>query len=457
MLAGDDGGVFIAQNVSSPDSISWNPLNNGYMNTMFYSVSMDHKASGDNFLLGGLQDNYSWTGWDTSHDWQSVGFGDGCYSGVSDGKSFLYTSSQFADVLQVALDAAQNILYYSFVAPYDPTYSFVAPWQLDPNNTNAMYIAGGQMLWHNNDLANMPLDSTGYTSVNWTRLTATQLPDTSIIGCLSVSNVPANRVYYGTSNGRILRLDNATSPSAKTKEITSPLFPKGAFVANVAIDRENADNIIAVFSNYHVQSLFASTDGGTTWRNISGNLEQNPDGSGDGPSCRWAAIVHHGIASTYYIGTSIGLFSTSDISGTNPNWNQEGANTIGNVTVEMIDFRETDGLIAIATQGHGVFTATAPSAVTSSPLFSEADHLGANYPNPASGQTTIPFSLATAEHVSLAVYDVNGNAIETACDAAFSPGEHQVSFNVKALPTGTYYYRMVTGLRMQSARMTVLH
>jgi photosystem II stability/assembly factor-like uncharacterized protein len=457
MIAGNDGGVFIAQNVSSPDSISWYPLNNGYVNTMFYSVSMDHKASGDNYILGGLQDNYSWSGWDTSHDWQNVGEGDGCYSGVSDGKSYVYTSSQFAFILRLGLDAQQNDTNYSIISPYDPTFTFVAPWQLDPNNTNTMYLAGGQMLWYNSDLAGMPIDTTGYSSVNWTQLTSTQLPDTSIIGCLSVSNSPIERVYYGTSNGRIFRLDNATSLTAKPKEITSSIFPKGAFVANVAIDRENADNIIAVFSNYHVQSLFASSDGGATWRNISGNLEQNPDGSGDGPSCRWAAIIHHGIATTYYVGTSIGLFSTSDISGANPNWSQEGANTIGNVTVEMIDFRETDGLIAVATQGHGVFTATAPSAVSASSLSLEADHLGANYPNPAKTETTIPFSLASDEHVSLSVYDVAGNSVETLCDANFTAGAHQVSLDTKALPTGTYYYRMVANARMQSAQMTVLH
>ncbi len=60
-------------------------------------------------------------------------------------------------------------------------------------------------------------------------------------------------------------------------------------------------------------SLWSSTNGGTNWTNISGNLEQNPDGSGNGPSCRWATSVNANGTMKYFVATSTGLYSTTNL------------------------------------------------------------------------------------------------------------------------------------------------
>ena len=75
----------------------------------------------------------------------------------------------------------------------------------------------------------------------------------------------------------------------------------GAYVNCIAVDPTNADRIMVVYSNYKVKSLFASTDGGTSWDNVSGTLEQNADGSGNGPSCRWADVINDNGNTTFML------------------------------------------------------------------------------------------------------------------------------------------------------------
>ena len=62
------------------------------------------------------------------------------------------------------------------------------------------------------------------------------------------------------------------------------------------------------FANYNVPSIFHSTDGGITWDDISGNLEENLDGTGSGPSVLWAENYPDG---TLFVGTTVGLFTTT--------------------------------------------------------------------------------------------------------------------------------------------------
>ena len=61
------------------------------------------------------------------------------------------------------------------------------------------------------------------------------------------------------------------------------------------------------------------------------------------------------------------------------------------------------------------------------------------YPNPSSGSTTISYTLANAENVKLAVYDILGNKIETIVDNSMQqPGTHQIQFDTKNLSKGVY-------------------
>ncbi|MEO5988646.1 MAG: M43 family zinc metalloprotease [Candidatus Eisenbacteria bacterium] len=77
------------------------------------------------------------------------------------------------------------------------------------------------------------------------------------------------------------------------------------------------------------------------------------------------------------------------------------------------------------------------------------------FPNPFKGSTTLRLSLARNGHVSVKVYNVAGQAVETLWDGEMQAGERQLTFASKRLPAGTYFVQAaMAGSR--SARTVVL-
>jgi len=58
-----------------------------------------------------------------------------------------------------------------------------------------------------------------------------------------------------------------------------------------------------------------------------------------------------------------------------------------------------------------------------------AERLGPVHPNPFNPRTTISFSLAGADEINLAVFDVQGHRVATLARGSFSAGEHQVPWD----------------------------
>ncbi|MDZ7317049.1 MAG: T9SS type A sorting domain-containing protein [candidate division KSB1 bacterium] len=68
--------------------------------------------------------------------------------------------------------------------------------------------------------------------------------------------------------------------------------------------------------------------------------------------------------------------------------------------------------------------------------------LDQNYPNPFNPSTTIGFSLPTAGHTILQLYNTNGELVKTLVDNVLSAGRHKVTFSAEGLPSGIYTYRL---------------
>lgn len=67
-----------------------------------------------------------------------------------------------------------------------------------------------------------------------------------------------------------------------------------------------------------------------------------------------------------------------------------------------------------------------------------------NYPNPFNPSTRIYFSVAQPDHVSLNVYNVTGQMVASLVNEYLSSGEYSVVFDASNLPSGVYYYRLVS-------------
>ena len=82
--------------------------------------------------------------------------------------------------------------------------------------------------------------------------------------------------------------------------------------------------------------------------------------------------------------------------------------------------------------------------------------LAQNYPNPFNPLTKIMYQIPEANLVTIKVYDVLGNEIETLVNEEKNAGSYKVDFNGSALTSGIYYYRIITGNFSQTRKMALI-
>jgi hypothetical protein len=82
--------------------------------------------------------------------------------------------------------------------------------------------------------------------------------------------------------------------------------------------------------------------------------------------------------------------------------------------------------------------------------------LAQNYPNPVTSSTQIEFSLPSAGHVRLQVFDALGREVRVLADQLHTAGLHRVGLDAASLTPGLYLYRLQIGSWSVSRTMTVL-
>ena len=250
-------------------------------------------------------------------------------------------------------------------------------------------------------------------------------------------------MYYGTNKRNVYRVDNAHVGLPQRSVITSSLFSTTGYVSCIAVNPNDANEIMVVFSNYNIYSLYHSLDGGINWTKVGGNLEANTGGTGNGPSLRWASILPLANGDKiYFVGGSTGLYATATLNGLTTVWIQQGANTIGKSIVDMIAVRPADGLIAVATHGNGMYSAriTNVNDITSINEFEKADLQ--LYPNPASKILNVKLPLGiTTENIS--GYEVVNEIGQIIYSSQLNNFNTEFSVDVSKYKKGVYYLRLV--------------
>lgn len=79
-----------------------------------------------------------------------------------------------------------------------------------------------------------------------------------------------------------------------------------------------------------------------------------------------------------------------------------------------------------------------------------------NYPNPFNPSTKIRFVLPKSDHVTLKVFNLLGQEIETLVDAVHIAGEYEVEWNAKGLASGVYIYRLQAGEFVETKKLVLL-
>lgn len=84
-----------------------------------------------------------------------------------------------------------------------------------------------------------------------------------------------------------------------------------------------------------------------------------------------------------------------------------------------------------------------------------------NYPNPFNPQTTVQYTLAAPDHVSLVVYDATGRLVRTLANQNQPAGTREVTWNGlddrgTAVASGVYFCKMTAGKFTETRRMVML-
>jgi hypothetical protein len=363
-----DGGISKTLNVMDPSptwpTVTWTSLNNGYNVTQFYSVSIAPE-SGSDLILAGAQDNGTLRGNASGNSaWDMAYGGDGTVVEVAPpGDDRMYTQYQFGGMQRMRRDMSD---VWTITPSGANNQIFVTPIVLDPNNSSLLYYAAGRSspaltsaIWRNSDAVNAT------QTVGWTALAGTDVGTVpgyarriTAMGISTSAN--SNVLYYGTIDGIVKRVDNANAVSPTVTDVTPPGIgggtATGGFVRGIAVDPENSSNALVIFGNYNFQSIWYTTNGGTSWTDVEGNLAGS-----SGPSVRFATMFHVDGVRHVFIATSIGVLSTTVLDGGSTVWVQEGATEMGNIIVGYLDFRPSDRTLAAGTHSRGVFTTQIPS------------------------------------------------------------------------------------------------
>lgn len=370
MLSGDDGGVHITQNnladASSTAPVTWQDLNNGYLTTQFYHGDINNMDFADPIIIGGTQDNGTWivlNTTDPSAAWSFIGGGDGAWAGYTYNAFYHSSQNGWVDRRELVDNTIGNAVDITPIGDVDTDagrtereeeFLFINPFEYNLVNQDQVVIGGKGRAFFTHDVRTNP--GIG----EWFEIASPDLTGNDAnVTAMAFSTEPEGVLYLGTEVGTVHKVTNSQNIRGNVQAEDLPWgdMPEGTIGA-IKVHPADADHVIVTFTNYEVISVWESRDGGQTWSSISGNLEENQDGSGRGPSIRSFEIMPDGNGGFYYFaGTSVGLFMTQTLDGDNTVWTQQGADVIGNVVVSWIRVRPIEGLVMVSTHANGVFTA----------------------------------------------------------------------------------------------------
>ncbi|WP_299452193.1 PKD domain-containing protein [uncultured Microscilla sp.] len=345
LLIGTDGGVFLSQDVTA-SSPTFFERNRNYNVTTFYSVTMKNEKN-SNYIIAGAQDNGSLRTTDLGigAGYEVTG-GDGAYCFIDQNNSDIQITSYVYNSYRLSQDGGK-----SFKSISDETSKgrFINPTEYD-SNTDILYAAGGL-----NELTR--IQNISGTPGNLETLTLSM--NNRQITHIKASPYTANRLFVGVrifdGEGKIYRIDNAHTANPSVTEITGTYAGShGGWISSIDVGASD-NQLLATFSNYGVNSVYETLDGGTNWSNKNGNLPDMP--------VRWGLYNPNNRAEVL-LATEVGVWSADNFTASSPVW--EPTNTgLANVRCDMITYRSADGTVAVATFGRGVFTTNIFSTITS--------------------------------------------------------------------------------------------
>jgi hypothetical protein len=336
LIVGTDGGVFYADNIRNApwnNSNAFVERNNKLIVTQFYSGSISQISP--NFMLGGSQDNGTSYTLDTGLNPKRIlwgGDGGYCFIHPEDDNAliFSYVQNNFYGYVDFQL-------YY--LVQDNASGSFINPAGLDFVNNNLFTQKGQRTLYRNSITGS----SSTLSTLNFVGSGSDLASAFHVIKRKSTGTA---RLFLGTNLGKVFRCDNPNASSPTFSTLGSVNQGNISAIKSLA---GSEDTLMLTLTNYGINHVYLSLDGGSNWGAIDGDLPNTPV---------WSVVMNPYNRKEAIIATEIGMYQCLDIYNSSPKWIpiQEG---MGPVKTMMIDFNEKEGIIMAATHGRGIFTSNA--------------------------------------------------------------------------------------------------
>jgi hypothetical protein len=434
-VIGNDGGVYYSADIAntSDNTDGIQSRNKDYNTIQFYSGTIDEASTNIN-LAGGTQDNgtqFVINAAPGSNGYFDPVGGDGGFTEFGAAGDYVITT--------YPRNTSIFLSYPSFTNGANLTTlgggTFINQATLDKNSdvffSNASNNANGIAIERVTEF--LP----GGASTQNDLITSAQFNGQPTALKVSPFTTTSSTLFVGLSSGRLLR--------ANLANIGNPTFTRISdvnFIGSISDIEfgQNEDEIFVTMYNYGVESIFYTSDGGTNWASIEGNL----------PDLPVRCILQNPLRpQELIIGTELGVWATPDYTVTNPVWVQS-YNGMSDVVVTDLDLKPSDNTILATTFGRGFFT----SQFTAQPLSILENTLSKNditvFPTVSNGQITIT-SARDLGDATIEVFNINGQKVFTTTSYISNTNS---SLNLN-LNTGMYFVNISVGNTSETKKILI--
>ena len=287
IIEGNDGGLYRSQNSGN----SWTKINNLAL-TQFYAIDIDYQNP--ERLYGGTQDNNTIrTLSGGTSDWEPILGGDGMYTLVDyTNSNIIYAEYQWGNLYR-SDDGGSNMNYIASPMSGDRV-NWSAPLAMHPEDPSILYF-GTYRVWKSTNKGNSWQAVSGdlTAGIDQYFYTITTIAISAINPAIVIAGTGDGKVQISTNNGQTWQNISAGLPNRS--------------ITRVATDHFGEHTIYVTLSGFRwdepLPHVFKSTDLGSTWTDISGNLPEFPVND---------IALDPDIPGKIIVGTDAGVYGTAD-------------------------------------------------------------------------------------------------------------------------------------------------